>query len=312
MSMLKQPIHSHPFTTSRYYPMECLNIDFIGPFPDKGYVLVIIDTFTRWVELFPCKAANGVCAADSLYQHFGRFGAPTQIRSDRGSHFVNEVIKEFLSLMGTEHCMTLSYSSQENAIVERINKEINRHIRSFTFESNSVDNYRLALPIVQRILNSAYSDHTKVSAAQMLFGNALNLDRSVFLPPFERPDSIQALSTTASNMLRIQDEIMSKARMILTRDDALHMALHAKDIPTQYIPGSFVLVKYRGGTKPPKPPTRLHTFWKGPLRVISNDRSVYTLLDLITNKEKPYHVTDLKQYDFTIKRERVDQQCDSI
>ena len=204
MSMLKQPIHSHPFTTSRYYPMECLNIDFIGPFPDKGYVLVIIDTFTRWVELFPCKAANGVCAADSLYQHFGRFGAPTQIRSDRGSHFVNEVIKEFLSLMGTEHCMTLSYSSQENAIVERINKEINRHLRSFTFESNSVDDYRLALPIVQRILNSAYSDHTKVSAAQMLFGNALNLDRSVFLPAFERPDSMQALSTTASNMLRIK------------------------------------------------------------------------------------------------------------
>jgi hypothetical protein len=52
VSMLKIPIHSHSFTTSRYYPMECLNIDFIGPYPDKSYVLVIIDTFTRWVELF--------------------------------------------------------------------------------------------------------------------------------------------------------------------------------------------------------------------------------------------------------------------
>ena len=50
MGMLKIPIHSHPFTTSRYYPMECLNIDFIGPYPDKGYVLVIIDSFTRWAE----------------------------------------------------------------------------------------------------------------------------------------------------------------------------------------------------------------------------------------------------------------------
>ena len=51
MSMIKVPILTHPFTTSRYYPMECLNIDFIGPYPDKGYVFVIIDTFTRWVEL---------------------------------------------------------------------------------------------------------------------------------------------------------------------------------------------------------------------------------------------------------------------
>jgi hypothetical protein len=32
--------------------MECLNIDFVGPFPDDGYVFVIIDTFTRWVELY--------------------------------------------------------------------------------------------------------------------------------------------------------------------------------------------------------------------------------------------------------------------
>ena len=35
MSMLKIPIHAHEFTTSTYTPMKCLNIDFIGPFPDK-------------------------------------------------------------------------------------------------------------------------------------------------------------------------------------------------------------------------------------------------------------------------------------
>ena len=49
MNMLKIPIHAHGFTTSTYTPMECLNIDFIGPFPDQGYILVIVDTFTRWV-----------------------------------------------------------------------------------------------------------------------------------------------------------------------------------------------------------------------------------------------------------------------
>jgi transposase InsO family protein len=141
MSMLKIPIHSHPFTTSRYYPTECLNIDFIGPYPDRSYVLVIIDTFTRWVELFYSAAATAKMAALHLLQHFGRFGAPSQLLSDRGSHFVNEVITEFTSLVGT---------SQQNSIVERANKEIIRHIRSLTFESNSVEDYQLTLPIVQR------------------------------------------------------------------------------------------------------------------------------------------------------------------
>ena len=50
MNMLKIPIHAHGFTTS----MECLNIDFIGPFPDQGYILVIVDTFTRWVGFICC------------------------------------------------------------------------------------------------------------------------------------------------------------------------------------------------------------------------------------------------------------------
>jgi hypothetical protein len=70
MSMLKLPIHAHPFTTSHYYPVEALNIDFIGPFPDKGYVMTIIDTFTRWLELHHSPAANGKSAAQHLLQHF--------------------------------------------------------------------------------------------------------------------------------------------------------------------------------------------------------------------------------------------------
>ena len=68
MSMLKIPIHAHDFSTSTYTPMECLNIDFIGPFPDGGYVLVIIDTFTRWVKLFPTKDCTAVTTANCLLQ----------------------------------------------------------------------------------------------------------------------------------------------------------------------------------------------------------------------------------------------------
>ena len=64
MSKLKIPIHAHGFTTSTYTPMECLNIDFIGPFPDRGYILVIVDTFTRWVELYATSDATALLAAN--------------------------------------------------------------------------------------------------------------------------------------------------------------------------------------------------------------------------------------------------------
>ena len=294
MSMLKIPIHAHPFITSNYYPMECLNIDFVGPYPDKGYVMVIIDTFTRWVELYHSPDATALSAAENLFQHFGRFGSPTQLRSDRGPHFVSNVIKEFLPLVGTQHCLTLAYSSQQNAIVERVNKEVNRHIRSLTFELNSIDTYKSTLPIVQRILNAAYSDHTKLSPSQLLFGNALNLDRGLFLTPIERPSQDQPLSVHMSKMLQFQDEVMSKARDIFKQSDELHMAHFPKQKPTEFKHGSHCLVKYRKGSAP----TRLHTQWKGPLKVLNNDKSEYLLLDLVTNKEKAYHASDMKPFHF--------------
>ena len=102
--MLKIPIHAHHFTTSTYTPVECSKIDFVGPFPDGGYILVIVCTFTR---------------------------------SDNGSHFIADLIREFLLLIGVKECLTLAYSKEENAIVERYNKEINRHLRALTYDNSS-------------------------------------------------------------------------------------------------------------------------------------------------------------------------------
>ena len=69
---------------------------------------------------------------------------------------------------------------EENTLVERMNKEINRHLRALPFENSSLDNYAESLPFVQRILNANYSDRLKVSSAQLLFGNVINLDRGIF------------------------------------------------------------------------------------------------------------------------------------
>ena len=34
-------------------------MDLIGPYPDKEYVLNILDTFTRWVKLYAVPHATG-------------------------------------------------------------------------------------------------------------------------------------------------------------------------------------------------------------------------------------------------------------
>ena len=295
MSQLKIPIHAHPFTVSSYSPMECLNIDFIGPYPDDGYVLVLIDTFTRWVELHCCDAATSQNTALILFSHFVRFGSPAKLTSDRGSHFIAEVIEEFLRLIGTQQVLTLAYSKEENALVERTNKEVNRLLIALTFDKNTVDDYKLCIPIVQRILNASYNERTGISAAELLFGNAVKLDRGRFLPPAERNASVltRPLSESAAKMLHLQDKLISIASERLQITDSERLGYYSTE-RTEYVAGDYVLVKYRTGSAP----TRLHSNFKGPMRVISNILNKFTLLDLVTNKEKHYHITDLKPFIF--------------
>ena len=82
------------------------------------------------------------------------------IRSDRGSHFANDLIKEFLDLTGAPHNLTLAHSSQENAIVERVNKEIDRHLKGLVFDTPSLVHYAKCIPLVQRIINSSVNKRT--------------------------------------------------------------------------------------------------------------------------------------------------------
>ena len=98
-----------------------LSMDFIGPFrtfSESRYILV---------KLHKCAHVGAKEAACALFEHFGKFGAPSQM-SDRGSHFINQVISAFLAYVGTEHCLSRAYSKEVNAIVERANIEINRDI----------------------------------------------------------------------------------------------------------------------------------------------------------------------------------------
>ena len=77
---LRLPIKAHRFTFASYNPFEVLHLDHIGPLTKDAhgneFILVIIDTFSRWVELFPTKSTTAVETASVVLNHIGRFGNP--------------------------------------------------------------------------------------------------------------------------------------------------------------------------------------------------------------------------------------------
>ena len=60
------------FTSASYNLFESLHIDHVGPLPvdDKGntHILVMIDAFSRWFELFPTKTAGESETAGCIFQ----------------------------------------------------------------------------------------------------------------------------------------------------------------------------------------------------------------------------------------------------
>jgi hypothetical protein len=292
MDNVRVPIHVHHYVTSSYKPFEVLSIDYVGSFPDDGHVLVIICAFTRWVELYWCQDATASWACDCLLQHFGRFGSPSLIRCDRRSHFANDLIKDFLDRIGTPHNLTLAYSKQENALVERVNKEVNRHLRAFIFESIDLAIYRSHLPFVQRIINASVHASTGTYPASLLFGNEVMLDKGILPPSPEVPSTLIPASKKVADMILTQETLIAQtATRLRTADDA-HHATHTVAITT-FAVDSFVLVQYSSAA-----PTRLHTMWEGPFKVISSHLSEYTLLNLVSKRTRVVHTSRLKTFVF--------------
>jgi hypothetical protein len=312
MSMLKIPIAAHPFTASSYEPMERIMIDYIGPFPDGQYILVVIDCFTRWTELYLVAQATAELTAAKLLDYIGTFGAPLQIVSDRGSHFVNEVIRDLLALVGTRHCLNVAYSKEESTIVERQNREVNRHLRNMFFHSGVLNDYVKAIPLVKRILNSTPSTRTRVSPHQLLFGNAISLDRGIILPHAMQNSSDKPLSAHASKLLNLQQLLLKIAEESIRKADEEHYTSFPAT-RTEFPIGSYVLLNY-----PENPPTRLHPRKRGPFEVVKFHHNDYTLRDLVSHKELTVNITRLSPFEhdprFTNPRQvaNIDQEVFDI
>ncbi len=96
-----------------------------------------MDYFSRWLEARPLKTANADTVATFLYEEIiCRFGAPRILQSDRGIHFINELIQRLTKRFKIKHSLSSSYHPQLNGLVERFNKTLCEGIAKLAEEVN--------------------------------------------------------------------------------------------------------------------------------------------------------------------------------
>ena len=79
------------------------------------YLLVMIDTFTGWIEGFPTRTekAEEVVKKKLLHEIIPRFGLPWSLQSDNGTSFISKVTQGVSKALGITYCLHCAWSLQE-------------------------------------------------------------------------------------------------------------------------------------------------------------------------------------------------------
>ena len=288
--------------TSTYQPHERINIDTLElNQPDKHgniAVIVVIDTFTRWIELYPIQDHTEEVAALKILEHFGRYGAPREILTDRGSQFANKLVKRVCHSYGTIYTKTpIAHSHQHNAKVENANRQVLKSLRAFILDERVMDDWTRALPAVQFIFNTTKHRDIGYSSAELLFGPALNINRFVM----EQKDPTCEMEPIEwwDTQLDIHKGILEKAAILQREVDNKRLEMRTK-LPTKYDINSYVLVEYPKtmGEGRGRPLNKLQTILKGPMKVVSVVNDAYELLDLVSRRVDTVHVSRLHPFKY--------------
>ena len=176
------------------------------------------------------------------------------------------------------------------------------------FEMNKRNSWNIYISIAQRIMNSEININIGVSPNDLVFGGQLKEQKYLIHETLKKPEDIN-LGLWSADMLSMQLRLTHVAQKRQQTQDESHMrkglrneatgGLQSGHAVTEFRQGSFVLVKYPTSLAGKSaPPTKLHTQWKGPMRVLSNIGPQYLLHDLVKDKDKEVHITGLKSYNY--------------
>ena len=120
---MKMPLHvSLPLV-----PFKKWGIDYVGkvhPKSSKGmaYIVVATKNLTKWTEAKAVRMNTAENAAIFLYENIiARFGCPKILVSDRGIHFLNDVIWDMTERFQIDHQKTMPYHPQTHGQTKKVN-----------------------------------------------------------------------------------------------------------------------------------------------------------------------------------------------
>ncbi|CAB3248007.1 unnamed protein product [Arctia plantaginis] len=154
-------------------PFHTLHADHLGPFVrsrrGNTYVLAVIDSFTKFINIRPVRDTKSTTAIRVLKEHFSLFGTPSRLITDRGTCFTSGKFKTFINTSGIKHILNAVATPRANGQVERFNRTILDALgtKCHGKNDNLWDDY---VGDIQLGLNTTVNKTTGKTPSELLFG----------------------------------------------------------------------------------------------------------------------------------------------
>lgn len=154
---------------------ERVYIDYKGPFPTSKngnkYILVILDGYSKWVQLIAVRAATAANTVRALSRLvWANYGPPRTIVSDNATHFTADVFKQMCQVWGINDVKISPYYPQANA-AERVNRNLSVMLNIYCRKTKSV--WDESLPNFQLALNTAVHESSNCTPSSIFLGREI-------------------------------------------------------------------------------------------------------------------------------------------
>jgi hypothetical protein len=271
------------------------------------YILVVVDSFTHAVELFPLKRATADAVVAALHDVLSRFHKPYEVRCDNAKQFTAAVVQKLLKMACIRQHTTPPYSHWTNGQVENANRRIMSILRAMILDQRlgplTEQRWSLLCPAVRKIINSRMVWRYGCTPDDLIYV-AADGEASIFADePWMaalRVKDDSPFNKTIDDLKRQHMALIETCEELLDGEIARLSTANAsllQDIEN-LSPGDYVLVDSRE-----RPHKKIASPWFGPYLVIDQcldvdgARPVVLLQHLATKEVELFHVSMCKRVD---------------
>ena len=230
-------------------------------------LVVCVDRHSGWIIALPCleKGLTGPKIAKMMMREWRKFGVPSIVTTDQGSHFVSEWWKSMCAELGIRQAYAQGYHHQSNGRAEMAGQQLQEILRKVMIEEELT--WVEALP---RVLDRIHDlkGQAGLSPYEILFGRPRPLANLPYDPPKECEDANQFFARMQEIDVRVA-KVLNKLHK-----ETMEKRSEGRGKPKPFAPGDKCW--YR---RPENSGNKLDSRWLGPVEIVTREgKHSYTIL----------------------------------